>query len=94
MRGDFTENTWPMELGMCLPVTVHDSVEPMSDCEDGAVGELSSNRLLDQLVGLEVDGSSRLVQNEDLGLAEDGTCQTDQLTLANTDAKQVAHQPI
>ena len=41
----------------------------MGDGEDGAVGELLADGRLDEVVGLEVDGRSGLVQDQDFGLA-------------------------
>ena len=57
-----------------LPVAVHDRVETMSDGENRAVGEFATNRLLDKIVGLQVDSRRRLVENENLGFAQESAC--------------------
>ena len=50
-------------------MAVHDGLEPVGDGEDGAAGELGADGGLDEVVGLQVDGRGRLVQDEDLRLA-------------------------
>ena len=69
---------------MCIPVIVHDGVDPMCDGEDGTVSKFCADGLLNEVIGLEVHGSSGLVQDQDLGLAEQSSGQAHQLTLANT----------
>ena len=46
-----------------LPVVIKDRVESMGDCYDGALVELRPNRLLNEIVRLEIDGRRRLVQD-------------------------------
>ena len=72
---------------MCLfiiPCVVHDCIETMSNREHSAVGELGSYGALNQIVGVHIDGGSRLVQDENLGLSQQSTCQTHQLSLTHT----------
>ena len=68
-----------------LPIIVHDRVEAMGDGEDGAVGKLLLDGLLDEGVSVLVDGGGRLVQHQHLRLAEKGARQAHELTLANTE---------
>ena len=56
----------------------------MSDREDGALAEGVADRVLDQLVGLEVDGGRRLVEDQHLGAAQHGAREAQQLSLAHT----------
>ena len=55
----------------------------MRDGEDGAVGKLLADRLLDELVCLQVHGGRRLVQHQDLCLAQQRARQAHQLALAD-----------
>ena len=64
----------------------------MSDCDDCRVGELSADRLLDEVVCLEVNGGRRFVQHEDLRLTKQRPSQTYQLTL--TDAARTSEQMV
>ena len=62
-------------------VIVHDGVQPVGDGQDGGVLELSPDGLLDQVISLEVHSSRGFIQDEDLGLPEQGPGQTDELAL-------------
>ena len=66
-----------------LPIRVHDSVEPVSNGEYGAVSELGPDRRLDQLIRLQVHGCRRLIQDQDLGLTQEGPGQAEELTLTH-----------
>lgn len=55
----------------------------MSDGDDSALGELFPDRLLDEGVALHVDGCGRFVEDEDVRLPQEGSGQTDQLTLTH-----------
>ena len=68
------------------PVPPSDGVQPVGDGEDGAVRELSPDRLLDLLVRGAVHGGRGLVQHEDLGPPEESPGQADQLLLPQTEA--------
>ncbi len=65
-------------------VIVYDGVESVSNGEDSAVCKLCSYGLLNEVISLQVHGSCGLVQYQDLGLTEERSCQTHQLTLTNT----------
>src|SRR6218665_532736 len=65
------------------PRIVHDCVESVGYCQNRATGKLFANGRLDETIRLQVDGRSRLVQHQDLRLAQNGSCQTDQLAMAN-----------
>ena len=56
----------------------------MCDGEDGAVSKLCADGLLNEVIGLEVHSGSGLVQDQDLGLAEQSSGQAHQLTLTHT----------
>ena len=56
------------------PGAVHDGVETMSDRKNRAVSKRRPNGLLNKVIGLEVDGSGGLIQDEDLGLPEQRSC--------------------
>ena len=71
-----------------VPVIIQDGVEPVRNGEHSAVLELGPDGLLNEVVSLHVDGSCGLVQHKDLGFAEQGACQTHQLSLPHA-----AHQP-
>ena len=66
------------------PIIVHDGVESVSHSENRAVLEAVPDRLLDELVRLQVHGGCRLVQHEHLGAPHQGPRHADQLPLANT----------
>ena len=68
-----------------LPGVVHDGVEPVCDGEDGTVFKLGADGGLDQVVRLHVYSSRGLIQDQDLGLAEESASQADQLPLAQTE---------
>eukprot|EP00128_Syssomonas_multiformis_P010891 Colp12_sorted_trinity150504_noHs@3126 len=61
---------------------VYDGVQAVCDGEHGHVLELGANHLLDEVVGLGVDGGSGLVHHQDLGLAEQRAANADQLSLS------------
>ncbi len=65
-------------------VIVYDGVESVSNGDDRAVGKLCPDGLLNEVVCLKVHSSCGLVQNQDLGLTEEGSSQAHQLTLTNT----------
>ena len=73
-------------MGVNLPVVVDDGVESMSHGEDRALPEGDTNRRLNEVIGLEVDGGSRLVENEDSRPFEHRPREADQLTLPNAEA--------
>ena len=56
----------------------------MSNGEDGAFAELLPDSGLDQVIGLQIDGRCRFIQDEDLGLPQEGAPQAHQLTLTHT----------
>ena len=63
-------------LSLCVcevPSVVHDSVESVSDGEDGAVLKLCPDGGLDEVVRLQVDGSRGLIQNQDPRLPQQST---------------------
>ena len=64
-------------------VAVADRAEPVRDDEDGAVGELALDDVVDDPIGLHVDGSRRLVHHQDRAAPQQGTCQTEQLLLTD-----------
>ena len=66
------------------PVTVHDGVESVRDCDDGAAHELLPDGLLDEVVGLEVHRRRGLVQHQHPRLAEERPRQAHQLPLPHT----------
>lgn len=55
----------------------------MSNRDDSAVAECCSYCRLYQIIGLEINRRSRLVKNQDLGLAQQGSSQADQLPLSD-----------
>ena len=63
---------------------IDDGVESVCDGEDSAVCKLCSDGLLNEVISLQVHGSCGLIQHQDLGLTEEGSSQTHQLTLTNT----------
>ena len=60
---------WPY----LLPITVHDSVEPVSDREYRAVSELTPNRLLYEFVSFQVHRGRGFIENKDLTFTEQRT---------------------
>ena len=50
-------------------VIVHDGVKPMSDREHRAIGEFSTNCLLNEVICFHVNGSSGFIQDQDFGFA-------------------------
>ena len=65
-------------------VIVHDGVEPVGYGEDGTVGKLSADGLLNEVISLQVHGCRGFIQNQNLGLAQESSSQTHQLTLTHT----------
>lgn len=65
------------------PIRIHDGVESMSDGDDGTVGKLLPDCVLDEGVRLKVNGSRRLVKDQHLSLAQQSSGQTHQLSLSN-----------
>ena len=55
----------------------------MSYGDDGAVLEGRPDRLLDELVGLQIHSRRRLVQHQNLGFPQQGPRETDKLPLSN-----------
>lgn len=68
-----------------IPGVVHDGIEPVGDGQDSAVLKLGPDGGLDQVVRLTVYSCSGLIQNQDLGLAEESAGQADQLPLTQTE---------
>ena len=68
---------------LVLPVTVHDSVQSVSDGDDGARGELAPYRVLYEFIRLKVNGSRRFIKDKDLGLLQQSTSKTYQLSLTD-----------
>lgn len=54
----------------------------MGDDEEGAVGELLADAVLDEGVGRHVDGGRRFVENHDFGPGDDGAREAEKLALA------------
>ena len=69
--------------GSGLPVVVHDGVQAVGDGQQGAAPEGLAERGLDQGVRLHVHGRRRLVQDQDLGLPQQGPGQAQQLSLTH-----------
>ena len=67
-----------------LPRVIHDGIQSMRYRQYGAVFELHSDSVLDEVIGLKVNGGRRLVQHQDLGLPQQRSSQADQLTLTHT----------
>src|SRR6218665_422341 len=70
------------------PRIVHDCVESVGYRQNRATGKLFTNRRLDETIRLQVDGRSRLVQHQDLRLAQNGSCQTDQLAMSKARSRR------
>ncbi len=66
-----------------LPGIVHNGVEPVSNCEDCAVSELTSNRLLDELISFQVHRGRGFIKNQYFSFAEKCSRQTYQLPLTH-----------
>ena len=71
-------------LSIHIPVIVHDGIESMCYGEDCALFELLSDRVLDQIVCLQVHSCCGFIQNQDLCLTEQSASQADKLSLSNT----------
>ena len=67
---------------------VHDGVEPVRDGQHGAVEELGPDGRLDEVVSLKVDRGRGLVEDQNLGLSQQGSGQAHELPLAHTVGKQ------
>ena len=75
-----------------LPCIVHDGIEPVSNCEDSAVRELSSDCLLNELISFQVHRGRGFIKNKDFTFTEQRTRQTYQLPLTNaTERKELKH---
>ena len=75
-------------VNWALLVIVEHCVEPMGHCDDGAVRELSPDGVLDQGICLHVHSCSCFIQNQDLGVSQQGSGKAKQLSLTNT-GKQI-----
>ena len=69
-------------------VIVHDCVDAVSYSEDGAIGKLCADGILDEAISLQIHGCRSLIQYQNLGLTQKSSCQTHQLTLADTGGLQ------
>jgi len=69
--GRFDLNLWQFYevQKLSIPVVVHDGVKSVSNCEHSAVGKLGAYRGLYEVVRLQVNRCSSLVQHQNLGLA-------------------------
>ena len=67
-----------------LLIIVYDGVEAVGYSEDGTVSKLCADGLLNEIISLQIYCCCGLIQNQNLGLAQQSSCQTHQLTLANT----------
>ncbi len=65
------------------PVIIQDGVESVRDGQHGALFELGADRVLDEIVRLQVDRRRRLVQNQNLGFAQQSSGQAQQLPLTD-----------
>ena len=74
------------------PCVVHDCVESVGDCENCALLKLHPDGALDEVICLQVHGRRGLVQNQDLGLPEQGAGKAHQLSLTNTEITQVYYK--
>lgn len=82
-----SQDTPPSPPGLgssASPVVVHDGVEPMCDGQHCAVLKLGADGGLDEVIGLQVNGSCSLVQNQDATLTEQGPGKAHELPLAHT----------
>jgi len=64
-------------------VALYNRVQSMGDCDHSRVLELRLNERLDFLLSDEIDVRSGLIKHDNLVLSEDGTADTDQLSLAS-----------
>ena len=72
-----------------LPCIVHDGIEPVSNCKDSAVRELSSDGLLNELISFQVHRGRGFIKNKDFTFTEQRTRQTYQLPLTNANQKEI-----
>lgn len=82
MENVFT--VFPGSVQLChphSPVTVHDGVEPVSNGDSRAVGELLLDGHLDQVISLYIHRSSGLIHDQNLGFPKQGPGQAQQLPL-------------
>ena len=63
-------------------VAIDDRIQPVSNRQHRTVLEAHTHQALDQLIRLVVDTRRRLVQHQDLGLAEQRATDADELSLA------------
>ena len=61
---------------------VHTSL-PMSNCENCAFTEFLPNGILNEVVRLQINGRSGLIEDKDLRFAQQGSGQTNELPLTN-----------
>ena len=73
-------------------VIIQDGVQSVGNGEHSARGKLRADGLLNEVIGLHVHCCCCLVQYKDLGLPQQSTCQTHQLTLPDT-APTSQHKP-
>lgn len=73
---------------MDSPGAVHDAVQAVGDGEDGAVRELFANRILNQVVRLQVHSCRGLVQDQDARFPQQCSSQTQQLPLPDAEGQQ------
>ena len=59
-----------VEVGIFLPVIVHNSVEPVSDSEYCTVSELTPNRLLNEFISFQVHCGRGFIENQDLAFTK------------------------
>ena len=64
-------------------ICVNDCCQAMRDDKDCAILKALSKRFLDQVVRFQINVCSRLIQNQDFGLADYGSCETKQLLLTD-----------
>lgn len=69
------------------PGAVHYSVQAVGDGQDGAVWKLFADGVLNQVVCLQVNSCRGLVQNQDAGLSQQRSSQTQQLPLPNAEKR-------
>lgn len=74
-------HTQPVGSGDATPppahslVTVHDGVQPVSDGDDRALGELLSDGRLNEAIRLEIHCSRGFIQDQDFGFSKHSSAQ-------------------
>jgi len=66
-------------------ITVADCAESVGNDNDGAVDKLSLDNVVDDAIGLDVDGRCRFVHHQYATSPEQRACQTEQLLLADAE---------